>query len=363
MTTSLFRISFIFCAVLLLACCGNDNVDLTDIAYDPLPYEVEIPFLYPQLEVPADNPLTVDGVALGRKLFYDPILSVDSTMSCASCHNQAKAFTDGLAVSTGVDGIAGTRSSMSLVDVGFFYNGLFWDGKSTSLEDQALDPVEDPVELHNMWPEVVEKFRNHSEYPGLFRKAFGIESDDEITRDLATMAIAQFERTLVSSGNSLYDRVERSLAVYDTPQQELGFDIYFDKDVNLPDGQCWHCHGAPMLTDNEYRNNGLDVAPNYSDFPDQGRGAITGEEINRGKFRTPSLRNIEHTAPYMHDGRFATLEEVLDHYISGGHPSINKDPLLDSIKLDATQKAAVIAFLKTLSDDDFLTNPAYSDPN
>lgn len=363
MTTSFIRISFFLFSLFFLASCGNDKVDLTDIAYNPIPYEVTMPPMYPQLENPADNPLTVDGVALGRELFYDPILSVDSTMSCSSCHLQAKAFTDGLAVSKGVDGIAGRRSSMSLVDVGFYYNGLFWDGNAANLEDQALLPVEDPIELHHMWPDVIEKFKLHSDYPELFRKAFGIETDEEITRDLATMALAQFERTLVSSGNSLYDRVERGLAVYETDEQQMGFDIYFDKDVNLPDGQCLHCHGAPLMTDNEYRNNGLDVAPEYSDFPDQGLGAIDGVDINRGKFRTPSLRNIEHTAPYMHDGRFETLEEVLDHYISGGHPSINKDPLLDSIFLDATEKAAVIAFLKTLSDEDFLNNDAYSNPN
>lgn len=345
----------------ILAGCNN-GVDLTNIPYEPQSYVVNVPSFYPKLEIPADNPLTIDGVALGRKLFYDPILSVDNSMSCASCHDQKKGFTDGLAVSVGVDGIAGSRSSMSLVDVGFFYNGLFWDGKVTSLEDQALLPVEDPIELHHMWPDVIEKFKEHIEYPGLFRKAFGIETDEEITRDLAVMAIAQFERTLVSSGNSKYDRVERGLDVFEDDEQ-LGFEIYFDKNGSVPDGQCLHCHGGPLLTDNEFRNNGLDVADDYSDFPDIGQGAIDGIEINNGKFRTPSLRNIDLTAPYMHDGRFTSLEEVLDHYLSGGHPSINADPLMDSIRLDANEKAAVIAFLKTLSDEDFINNDAYSDPN
>lgn len=345
-----------------LASCKNDVVDLTEIPYDPVSYNLRSPEGYPQLEEPAENIMTVDGVALGRALFYDPILSVDSTMSCASCHRQEKAFTDGLAVSTGVDGIAGHRSSMSLVDVGFFYNGLFWDGRSSSLEDQALLPVEDPIELHHAWPDVIEKFRTHAEYPTRFRMAFGIESDAEITRDLAAMALAQFERSLVSSGNTKYEKVLDGKDVF-TTEEQMGFDIYFDRDVLLPDGQCLHCHGGPLLTDNEYRNNGLDVAADYDDFPDLGRGEIDGEFINKGKFRTPSLRNIEHTAPYMHDGRFATLEEVMEHYTSGGHPSINKDPLIDSIFLDTEEKAAVIAFLKTLSDDDFLTNEAYSDPN
>lgn len=362
MALSTFRLLLLISLVFLLGSCKKDGVDLTDISYDPIPYEVVSPTGYPQLEEPAGNAMTVDGVALGRELFYDPILSVDSTMACASCHKQEKAFTDGLAISTGVDGIAGHRSSMSLVDVGFFYNGLFWDGRSANLEDQALLPVEDPIELHHRWPEVIEKFKVHADYPTMFRKAFGIESDAEITRDLASMALAQFERSLVSSGNTKYERVLDEKDVFESDEL-MGFEIYFDKDITLPDGQCLHCHGGPLLTDNEYRNNGLDVAADYDDFPDLGRGEVDGEFINKGKFRTPSLRNIEHTAPYMHDGRFETLEEVMDHYTSGGHPSINKDPLIDSIFLNVEQKAAVIAFLKTLSDDDFLTNEAYSNPN
>lgn len=353
------------CCSLSLGGCRND-VDLTDIDYSPVPYEVSIPDRYPQLEIPVDNPMTEDGVALGRSLFYDPILSADGSMSCGSCHRQDASFTDKLAVSPGIDGIAGARSSMSLLDVGFFYRGLFWDGKTSTLEEQALLPVEDPIELHNEWPDVIERFKEHETYPELFRKAFGIEKESEITKELAAKAIAQFERTLVSSGTSKYDRVINRKDVFDdSPNNNelLGFQIYFDTLNTAPDGQCFHCHGAPLMTDNEFRNNGLDEAGSSDDFKDLGRGAVLGIDIHNGKFRTPSLRNIEHTAPYMHDGRFATLEEVMDHYISGGKSSFNKDPLMDSIKLDRNEKAAVIAFLKTLSDDNFLTNPAYSDPN
>ncbi len=349
-----------------LSSCRKD-VDLTDIEYNPQEFRIAIPATdppYPQLEIPADNPMTIDGVALGRALFYDPILSADGTMSCASCHKQELSFTDGLAVSTGIDNIAGTRSSMSLLDIGFFYRGLFWDGSVSTLEEQALLPVEDPIELHNQWPDVVEKFREHETYPELFRKAFGIESDADITKELAAKAIAQFERTLVSSGNSKYDRVISSATDIFTDQEQMGFEIFFSEGLTgFPDGQCFHCHGAPMLTDNSFRNNGIDEALDSLDFKDLGRGVATGSSADNGQFRTTSLRNIEHTAPYMHDGRFATLEEVMDHYSSGGENSWGKDPLILDIKLNEEEKAAVIAFLKTLSDEDFLTNPAYSNPN
>ena len=152
--------------------------DLTDIPYEPVDYELVVPCGFPTMEIPADNPLTVDGVQLGRFLFYDPILSADSTMSCASCHLPSGVFTDNLAVSTGIDGIAGTRSSMSLLNVGYFYNGLFWDGRASTLEEQALLPVEDPIEMHNTWPNVVAKLQVHENYPKMFRKAFGIDEQN-----------------------------------------------------------------------------------------------------------------------------------------------------------------------------------------
>ncbi len=350
-------------SIFVLSGCRNDEVDLTDTLYNPVPFTVSIPDGYPIFEVPADNPLTVDGVALGRRLFYDTILSADGSLSCGSCHNQQLSFTDGLSVSPGVDGLTGSRSSMSLLDVGFSTRGLFWDGRVGTLEEQALLPVEDPIELHNSWPDVIEKFRAHEEYPELFRKAFGIENDSEITKELAGMAIAQFERTLVSSGNSKYDRVLAARDIF-TEEEQIGFEIYFKEGMTgLPDGQCFHCHGGPLLTNNDFVNNGLDSVSSYLDFADPGRGAVLGISEQNGKFRTPTLRNIAQSAPYMHDGRFQTLEEVMDHYTSGGQPSIGKNGLIDSIFLDESQKAAVVAFLKTLTDTDFMNNPAYEDPN
>ncbi len=347
---------------LFFSSCKNDG-NLEEIAFAPVDFVVSVPDNYPPLEIPADNPMTEEGVALGRKLFYDPVLSLDSTMSCATCHLQEGGFTDNKAVSPGVDGITGPRSSMSLVDVAFSLNGLFWDGRVQSLEEQALLPVEDPIELHHTWPAVVDILKEHDTYPALFRKAFGITDSDEIDKFLAAKAIAQFERSLVTSGLSKYDRIKAGFAAPELDEL-IGFEIFFDTNPLLPDGQCFHCHAAPTFSDNEYHNNGLDEAAEFSDFLDKGRGAVTGIESQNGKFRTPTLRNIEQTAPYMHDGRFETLEEVLDHYVSGGHfPSKDKSKFMDSINLDTDQKAAVIAFLKTLSDPDFLADERYSDPN
>ena len=142
--------------------------------------------------------------------------------------------------------------------------------------------------------------------------------------------------------------------------EQLGFEIYFDRVTDVPDGQCFHCHGGPLLTDNEFRNNGLDSVGTLEEFIDKGQGGVTGISNRNGLFRTPTLRNIAVTAPYMHDGRFQTLEEVMDHYISGGHPAPNIDPLIDSIALNEIEKAAVIAFLKTLTDEELLSDPAFS---
>ena len=350
--------------LLFLTSCGDDpkEIDLTDIDYNPIPVVVEGPPKYPGLNIPTDNPLTEAGIHLGRSLFYDPILSIDNSISCASCHKQEASFTDELAFSLGVDDKEGRRSSMNLVDVGYSFTPLFWDGRAETLEDQALLPVEDPNEMAHTWEEIIKDFQTHANYPRLFRAAFGIENSSQITKELAAKSIAQFERTLVSSGNSKYDQVLKGQDVF-TDEEAMGFDIYFDRSFDLPDGQCFHCHSAPQFTDYQFHNNGLDVAEVPSDFPDFGRGEATGIPAQNGTFKTPTLRNIALTAPYMHDGRFSTLEEVMDHYISGGHPSFNKSPLLDSINLNSVHRNAVLAFLHTLTDEDFVNNEAYSDPN
>lgn len=363
---------------LLAESCKKDpppeTGDLLHILYEPKPYTIVKPKNFPEIPVPASNPMTVDGIALGRRLFYDPILSGDSTMSCASCHMPQLSFTDGKAVSKGIDGIAGRRNSMSLLNVAYVTRGLFWDGRAKTLEDQALAPVEDPIELHTTWPNVLEKLKKHPIYPGLFRKAFGIADRSEITKELATKAIAQFERTLISSGKSKYDEfVNGNIDIFD--EEELdGKLMFFDegRDLNLPDAQCFHCHGGVTLTGGQFFNNGLDNVASLDDFKDLGYFLTTGNHLDKGLFRAPTLRNIALTAPYMHDGRFKTLEEVVDQYNDNGHGVVNEGAFINQIGfpigngqytgLTAYQKKALIKFLKTLTDTAFINRPDIQNP-
>lgn len=361
-----FFIGLILLALGFYSCCDDDmdgdKLNLTDIPYEPEEYVLNIPEGFPRMIIPADNPMTVGGVNLGRHLFYDPILSVDSTLSCSSCHLIHANFTDNLKVSPGVDGTVGDRSSMSLLNVGFHNTGLFWDGRVMTLEEQALLPVEDPIELHDSWPNVEEKFKRSDMYPSLFREAFGIAEFDEMTRDLAVKAIAQFERSLVSSGESKYDQVIAGRASF-TDQELDGFDIFFDINENQDlHAECGHCHNAPLFTTNEFFNNGIDQVSSLSDFVDQGRGAVTGVAFDNGAFKVPTLRNIDVSGPFMHDGRFTTLDEVIDHYNSGGHPADNLAAVLRPLNITEANRAALTAFILTLRDPDFLQNEAFSNP-
>ena len=381
----------ILAILLVFAACdpdeNNPDTDLTAIAYSPTTYTFpsqdinpKISPFFPAMDIPADNPMTLAGIELGRRLFYDPILSADSSQSCSSCHKQELAFTDGLAVSTGIDGIAGTRNSMSIVNLGFNNNGFFWDGRSASLEVQAKEPVENPIELHDTWSNVETKLRRSKMYQEHFRKAFGIDWSSEIDRDLAAKAMSQFMRSLISY-RSFFDKT-RGYGLNDnefrpvlSTSAERGRQLFDNTtDVLGDDPQCSHCHNSELFTNNTYRNNGLDAAATVDDFPDLGFGGVTGFNNDKGKFRTTTLRNIELTAPYMHDGRFATLEEVLDHYNEHVKPSPTLDgnlavPYSQSqqqgkvgLQLTAQDKADIIAFLKTLTDTEFINNPAHSNP-
>lgn len=346
-----------------MAGCRKDQPTdpLAEIPFNPTPVALKGPEGFPQMVIPADNQPTEEGIELGRRLFYDPVLSADYTMSCASCHLPAGNFTDNLATSKGIDGKEGRRSSMSLLNIGFADQGLFWDGRSLTLEDQALLPVEDTIELHNTWPEVIDRLQNDATYPGLFRQAFGIKRKEEITKELAAKAMAQFERSLISSGNSRYDRFARGeLELSD--EEFLGYVLFFDLDPDITDAECGHCHNAPLFTTNQYFNNGIEAVTDLGSFPDKGRGMVTGDELDNGRFRVPTLRNIEFSAPYMHDGRFGTLEEVIEHYNSGGHFQINKDPLIRPLGLLDYEKEALVAFIRTLADSSFLQKPEHQNP-
>jgi len=332
-------------------------------SYDPTPYEFDLPERFPNPIIPPDNPMTEEGIALGRMLFYDPILSSDSTMSCASCHNQQLSFTDGAATSVGVLGMNGRRSAMPLINLAFNPNGFFWDGRAATLEEQALVPIEDHLELNDSWENVENKLRNHPQYPRRFRQAFGVEYASEITRDLAVKAIAQFERTLISY-QSRFDKVVWEQQGWPTELEQEGRDLFFIETAEQTDAHpgCSHCHGSPLFTENNFSNNGIEDVEDLNGFSDKGLGEVTGVVQHNGEFRAPTLRNIALTAPYMHDGRFETLEEVLDHYASGGHGVANQDANIQAFTLTEHQKEAMIAFLEMLTDTTFTNNPAFQNP-
>lgn len=359
MKNSIYLVAIIF-ALFLNACHTDDEGNLVGITYDPTPYTLTLPTPLQHISIPASNPLTLEGITLGQHLFYDPILSEDSTISCSICHQPDKAFTGGAPFSTGIYGQKTGRSSMSLVNVAYYNHGLLWDGRAGTIEEIVLATIVDPVEMHNTWDVAAKKLKDHPEYPAMFRKAFGINSTSEINSTLTAKAIAQFVRIIIS-GNSKYDKFQEGLAIF-SDEERHGMDIYFDGDPFLPDGECGHCHNAPYFTTNEYFNNGIQQANSLDDFEDMGRGPISGLQFDNGKFRAPTLRNIALTAPYMHDGRFNTLEEVLDHYNEGTHSAANTPEIIRDLHLTEEQKTAVISFLYTLTDTSYLENPLIRNP-
>lgn len=345
--------------ILFVVSCSNQGID-SEEEYTPVPFSLEIPEIFQQKLIapliPNNNPLTEEGVALGKKLFFDKKLSGNNTQSCASCHKPQNSFTDDTRFSDGIDGVFGLRNSMPLLNLAWNFDDKFaWDGKELGLERQALEPIVNPIEMHSNWETVVAKLEQDPEYPVLFSKAFGTSSIDS---SLVAKAIAQFERILIS-GNSKFDQYLLGNATLSL--QELnGFTIFMDEEK----GDCFHCHGSdnnPLWTDNMFHNNGLDTH-----FNDLGLGAITGDPNDYGKFRSPSLRNLIFTAPYMHDGRFTTLEEVIDHYSTGLQPSSTIDPLMKrvsqgGVQLSDQEKISLKAFLLTLTDFEFIDNPNFRD--
>ena len=319
--------------------CGDRSTDPSH-TFSPTPFVINTPAGFPTPEIPSDNALTLEGIELGQRLFSDPILSVDSTVACATCHLPEQGFSDPRQFSRGVGGMT-SRNSMPIFNV-LWRSTLFWDGRAPSLEEQALEPIRDPIEMGESWSHIATKLQRHPDYPRLFADAFG--PNQPIDSTLVVQAIAQFERSLISA-DSKYDHWLAGTADF-TPVEKQGFLLFHNEQ-----GDCFHCHGAPLFTDNQFHNNGLDLDPQ-----DPGLAAFTQGRLDHGKFITPTLRNIEYTAPYMHDGRFQTLEEVIDHYDSGFHRTRLTDPVLlirPNLGLNRKEKRALIAFLKTLSDTRF----------
>lgn len=316
------------------------------------PYVVETPLGFPEMPIPADNPMSVEGIALGRRLFYEGLLSGDNQQSCFDCHRSIRGFGDPNRFSFGITGARGDRNPSTIINAAW-QDAQFWDGRAASLEEQALGPVTNPIEMNSpSWAVVVDKLKAHDEYPALFLEAFGTADFDS---SHVVKAIAQFERTFIS-GNSKYDQWQRGELEL-TESEHRGRELFFTEKAD-----CFQCHPPPLFTDNLYHNNGLDEPP----FADMGRANVTENYLDEAAFKTPTLRNIEFTAPYMHDGRFEELFMVVNHYNSGGKASHSLDPLMKhqgvGLNLSETEQEDLINFLKTLSDLDFLNNPDFFDP-
>ncbi len=330
------------------------------------------PFVFGRFAVPPDNPLTEEGFALGRHLFYDPMLSGNNEVSCASCHVQALAFTDGRARSPALSGGELDFSSMSLANLLWGQERFFWDGRAASLEEQALMPIQHPDEMGQDIGELIEELSASGKYRRMFRDAYGNVSADNIAR-----ALSSFMRMLISS-DSKYDKYLRG-EVRLTAQEEHGRKLFMahpDTKVSLRGGNCIDCHSQFLTSGfrdafDGFSNNGLD--PDHALAP--GLMAVTGNSAHKGFFKVPTLRNIAVTAPYMHDGRFATLEEVMAHYNDGIVVSDTLSPLIleadnapdrasgtVGLRMTPEEIDAIIAFLNTLTDTAFLENPLFSDP-
>ncbi len=309
------------------------------------PVQLNVPKNWPPIAYDLSrNPLTQEGIALGRKLFYDPILSADSVIACSNCHLSYTAFTHvDHALSHGIHDSIGTRNSPALMNLAWS-KSFMWDGAVNHLDMQALAPLNHPAEMGESTAHVVAKLQRSALYPRLFQQAF---SDSLISGEHLLKALAQFELTLISA-NSKYDRVRAGLqGEFFTPQEENGYRLF--------KAHCADCHREPLFTTGEFANNGLAVDTTLRDL---GRMRITQDAKDSLCFKIPSLRNVEFSFPYMHDGRFRTLRDVIAHYTDGivHGPTLGPE-LLTPITLAKDERTDLLAFLLTLSDREFLFNP------
>jgi cytochrome c peroxidase len=325
--------------------------------FTPYPFQMSATFPIPEL--PRDNPLTVERVELGKKLFFEKQLSVNNQQACADCHLPEMAFADNRRTARGAEGEFGTRNAMPLFNLAW-KKEFFWDGRAKSLREQVLQPVQNAIEMHETLTNVCAKLRatDKADYAGLFAAAFGTP---EITAEKIALALENYLLTLTSF-NAKFDRVLRGEEKF-TAQEQHGFEL-FSSEYDPRRGQfgadCFHCHGGPLFQSQSFANNGSDGA-----FKDIGREKVTAKVSDRGKFSVPSLRNVALTAPYMHDGRFRTLEDVVEHYSTGVSRSPTLDPNLakhpdGGVPLSAQDKRALVAFLKTLTDAQFAAQTADS---
>lgn len=294
-------------------------------------------FLFPEIVNPKHNRPTKERVELGQKLFFDPILSIDSSLSCASCHKPNLAFSDDVAFSPGVYNRAGVRNAPSLANIGY-HPYFLREGSIKTIEMQVLVPIQEENEFAHNIVDIAEQMKKNPEYVKMSKEAYGKSPDPYVI----TRALAAYERTLVSK-NSKFDKfINGEIPL--TKEEKQGFDLFMSNKTN-----CSSCHGGFNFTRYKITNNGL-----YENYKDEGRMRATKNNKDLALFKTPSLRNIELTAPYMHDGSLTTLEEVVEHYNTGGKNHIHKDSLIVPLNLNKNQKLDLVSFLKTLTDFSFV---------
>ena len=307
---------------------------------------VTVPQGFPKMPVPENNLLTRDRVDLGKRLFFDQQLSRTGDVACASCHKQENAFADPRRFSEGVEGRLGDRNAPPLFNLAW-NTSFFWDGGAPTLEHQVIGPIMNPLEMDMKLEQVVARVAADTSYVQQFQAAYGRKPDPEGV----TKAIASFMRTMVS-GDSRYDRFVHGDKGALTTAEQRGKELFFSER-----GECFHCHVGFNFTNNGFHNNGTRL-----DDPDLGREKITERPGDRGKFKVPSLRNVAVTAPYMHDGSLATLEEVVAQYSKGGQGHPNTDPTIHSLDLTAEEQADLVAFLRALTDEAFMADPRFKEP-
>lgn len=320
--------------VLLVAACRRATDDEV-LVRDDSPFALQLPAGFPPVNAPADNPLTRASVQLGKALFFEKRLSRDGTLSCASCHFPERAFSDTIPLSLGVDGLTGMRNASPLMNLAY-HSAFFRDGGVPTLEQQVIAPIHDPVEMAHSITQAAAALRHQEPYATLSMRAYGVPLDAWVL----SRAIASYQRTLIS-GWSRWDRWMQGDAMALTDSERRGWELFSSAELN-----CMACHGGFDFSDHDYHNVGQ-----YLGYVDPGRERITLRPEDNGRFKTPTLRNIARTAPYMHDGSMSTLEEVIGHFMTGGQAHPNRDPEMRTFALTPVQQADLIAFLHALTDE------------
>lgn len=356
-------IIFLLLSTFIMSCYTDDPVPPIDpVKQDKTLYHLEHGSL-PVPSLPEDNLLTNAGVELGRMLFYETLLSADNSQACADCHRIGDGFSDTTNFSIGIQELPGRRQSMAAFNMAWNSNGFFWDGRAELLRDQVILPIQDELELNESLDNVVQKLSDEKKYLDQFTRTFGT---DEVTEEKLALALEQFLFSIVSY-DSKYDKWkagELELSASEERGRALFFTEYNQFFPEFSGADCAHCHGGANFENDRYMNNGLDED---DEFTDLGRFEATNKQVDKAKFKVPTLRNIALTPPYMHDGRFQTLEEVVDHYNDGLKSSSTMDPALQStmgtgLFLDDQDKSDLVDFLKTLTDESLSTNEKYMSP-